>query len=157
MNFSYLASLGKHGFLNTLLTGTYMLTDLLVNPALDYDCVGYYGNSCAPYPTPEWRHMSRFTWETNYNLIVTLGWRYISVRSGLVGLLVFFAVVNFLWSMVGALITPMILSWTSSDVLGAIISIAGVGMLTGSLIMSAWGGPKRRINGVLNFEMLSGV
>jgi hypothetical protein len=30
-------------------------------------------------------------------------------------------------------------------------------MLTGSLIMSAWGGPQRRINGVLNFELLSGL
>lgn len=85
------------------------------------------------------------------------GWRYISARPGLMGLLVFFAAVNFLWGMVGALITPMILSWTSSDALGAIISIAGVGMFTGSLIMSAWGGPRRRINGVLNFEMLSGL
>jgi MFS family permease len=88
---------------------------------------------------------------------ISLGWRYISVRPGLVGLLAFFAVVNFLWAMVGALITPMILNWTSSDALGLIISIAGVGMLTGSLIMSTWGGPRRRINGVLNFEMLSGI
>jgi DHA3 family macrolide efflux protein-like MFS transporter len=87
---------------------------------------------------------------------LSLGWRYISARPGLMGLLTFFAVVNFLWGMVGALITPMILSWTSSDALGAIISIAGIGMLTGSLIMSAWGGPRRRINGVLSFEMLSG-
>jgi DHA3 family macrolide efflux protein-like MFS transporter len=87
---------------------------------------------------------------------LSFGWRYISARPGLVGLLVFFAVVNFLWGMVGALITPMILTWTSTDALGAIISIAGVGMLTGSLIMSVWGGPRRRINGVLNFEMLSG-
>ena len=30
-------------------------------------------------------------------------------------------------------------------------------MLTGSLLMTAWGGPKRRINGVIFFEMLSGV
>jgi hypothetical protein len=29
-------------------------------------------------------------------------------------------------------------------------------MLTGSLLMTVWGGPKRRINGVLFFEMLSG-
>jgi MFS family permease len=87
---------------------------------------------------------------------LSTGWRYISVRPGLVGLLAFFAVVNFLWGMVGALITPMILSWTSSDALGLIISIAGAGMLAGSLFMSAWGGPQRRINGVLNFEMLSG-
>jgi MFS family permease len=88
---------------------------------------------------------------------LVLGWRYISARPGLAGLLVFFAVVNFLWGMVGALIVPMILSWTSSDALGAIISIAGAGMLAGSLIMSAWGGPRRRISGVLNFEMLSGL
>jgi DHA3 family macrolide efflux protein-like MFS transporter len=87
---------------------------------------------------------------------LSFGWRYISARPGLLGLLVLLAAVDFLWGMVGALITPMILSWTSSDALGAIISIAGAGMLTGSLIMSAWGGPQRRINGVLNVEMLSG-
>jgi MFS family permease len=85
------------------------------------------------------------------------GWRYISARPGLVGLLAFSAAVNFLWGVVGALITPMILSWTASDALGVIISIAGVGMLAGSLIMSTWGGPQRRINGVLSFEMLSGL
>ena len=88
---------------------------------------------------------------------LSFGWRYISARPGLMGLLVLLAAVDFLWGMVGALITPMILSWTSSDALGAVISIAGAGMLTGSLIMSAWGGPQRRINGVLNFEMLSGL
>jgi hypothetical protein len=88
---------------------------------------------------------------------LTLGWRYISARPGLKGLLLFFAVVNFLWGMVGALITPMILSWTSSDELGLIIAIAGAGMLAGSLLMSVWGGPRRRINGVLNFELLSGI
>jgi len=85
------------------------------------------------------------------------GWKYITARPGLLGLLLFFAVVNFLWGTVGALIIPMILNFTSADVLGIIISIAGGGMLTGSLIMSVWGGPKRRINGVLNFELFSGV
>jgi MFS family permease len=85
------------------------------------------------------------------------GWRFITARRGLLGLLVFFAVVRFLWGMVGALIAPMILGFTSADVLGAIISIAGGGMLVGSLLMSAWGGPKRRIDGVLHFELLSGL
>jgi MFS family permease len=85
------------------------------------------------------------------------GWRFITARRGLLGLLVFFAVVRFLWGMVGALIAPMILGFTSADVLGIIISIAGGGMLAGSLLMSAWGGPKRRIDGVLHFELLSGL
>jgi DHA3 family macrolide efflux protein-like MFS transporter len=85
------------------------------------------------------------------------GWRFIIARRGLLGLLVFFAVVRFLWGMVGALIVPMILGFTSADVLGIIISVAGGGMLVGSLVMSAWGGPKRRIDGVLRFELLSGL
>jgi DHA3 family macrolide efflux protein-like MFS transporter len=85
------------------------------------------------------------------------GWRFITARRGLLGLLVFFTVVKFLWGMVGALIAPMILGFTSADVLGIVISIAGGGMLAGSLVMSAWGGPKRRIDGVLRFELLSGL
>jgi DHA3 family macrolide efflux protein-like MFS transporter len=55
------------------------------------------------------------------------------------------------------LIEPMILGFTSADVLGIIISVAGGGMLVGSLVMGAWGGPKRRIGGVLYFELLSGL
>ena len=88
---------------------------------------------------------------------IAFGWKYITSRPGLPDLLIFFAVVNFLWGMVGALITPMILGFTSSKVLGIIISVAGAGMLAGSLVMSLWGGPKRRINGVLGFEFLSGI
>jgi MFS family permease len=87
----------------------------------------------------------------------TYGWTYIAARRGLLGLVIFFAIVNFLWGMVGALITPMILGFTSADVLGIIISIAGGGMLVGSLVMSLWGSPKRRIDGVLRFELLSGL
>lgn len=87
---------------------------------------------------------------------LAFGLKYILARKGLLNLLVFLALVNFIWGMVGALIVPMILSFSTSDKLGAIITIAGVGMLTGSLLMTAWGGPKRRIYGVLFFEMLSG-
>jgi DHA3 family macrolide efflux protein-like MFS transporter len=88
---------------------------------------------------------------------LTFGRRYIAARPGLCNLLAFSAVVNFLWGMVGALITPMILGFTTTSGLGGIISVAGFGMLAGSLVMSIWGGPRRRINGVLFFEMLSGV
>jgi MFS family permease len=88
---------------------------------------------------------------------MTVGWTYIAARPGLRGLLRFQTAVNFLWGMVGALITPMILGFTSSEALGLIISIAGLGMLAGSLVMSIWGGPRRRINGVLGFEFLSGL
>ena len=88
---------------------------------------------------------------------LTFGWKYILVRRGLFSLLLFQTGVNFIWGMVGALIVPMILSFTSADQLGFIITIAGVGMFAGSLLMVAWGGPKRRIEGIVTFEALSGV
>jgi hypothetical protein len=88
---------------------------------------------------------------------MTFGWRYISQRAGLAALLAVSVVINFLWGMVGALIVPMILGFASSDRLGLIISIAGTGMLAGSLAMSTWGGPKRRVLGVLGFEFISGL
>ncbi len=87
---------------------------------------------------------------------LSFGWKYIWSRRGLMHLLIFQALVNFIWGMVGALLVPMVLGFTTSDKLGAIITIAGGGMLVGSLLMTAWGGPKRRINGVIFFEMLSG-
>ena len=88
---------------------------------------------------------------------MTFGWRVISARPGLLGLLGASTVINFLWGMVGSLIVPMILGFTSSDGLGFIISIAGTGMLAGSLAMSIWGGPKRRVYGVFGFEFISGL
>ena len=51
--------------------------------------------------------------------------------------------------MIGPLIQPMLLDMTTPAVLGVLFSIIGVGMLVGTLVMSAWGGPKRRIVGVL--------
>lgn len=94
---------------------------------------------------------------TTFKADLSFGWKYILARKGLLNLLFFQATVNFIWGMVGALIVPMILGFTTSDKLGFIITIAGIGMLTGSLLMTAWGGPKRRIIGMLFFELLSGV
>jgi DHA3 family macrolide efflux protein-like MFS transporter len=84
------------------------------------------------------------------------GWTYISVRAGLLGLLLVFAVTNFFSGLIFPLIMPMLMDMTSVDVLGILVSIVGVGMLIGTLVMSAWGGPKRRIHGVLGFLIISG-
>jgi MFS family permease len=84
------------------------------------------------------------------------GWTYISARAGLLGLLLIFAAFNFVSGLIMPLIMPMIMDMTSALVLGYMVSIVGVGMLVGTLVMSAWGGPKRRIHGVLGFLMLAG-
>jgi DHA3 family macrolide efflux protein-like MFS transporter len=85
------------------------------------------------------------------------GLKFIVARKGLLGLVVFTGAVFFLWGMVGALIVPMILGFTTEDVLGLILSVAGLGMLTGGLVMSAWGGPPRKVYGVVGPEMFSGL
>ncbi len=85
------------------------------------------------------------------------GWRYIVARSGLFGLLLIFAAFNFLISLTNPLIAPLVLDMSSPDILGYLASVVGVGMLVGTLVMSAWGGPKRRIHGVLFFLFLAGL
>jgi MFS family permease len=85
------------------------------------------------------------------------GWTYIRQRRGLFGLLIYFASINFVISSATVLFTPMVLSFASAEVLGKILSVSGVGFLLGSLVMSVWGGPRRRVNGVLGFGVLLGV
>lgn len=85
------------------------------------------------------------------------GWHYIVQRPGLLGLLAFFGLTNFVTSLVQVLITPLVLSFASPTVLGSVLSFAGTGMLLGSIAMGVWGGPKRRIHGVLGFSILQGI
>ncbi|MBN1146657.1 MAG: MFS transporter [Anaerolineales bacterium] len=108
------------------------------------------------FPQPETASITAAATQSFWEQM-SYGWKYIARRPGLFGLLGLLAAVNFLWGMVGALIVPMVLSFASSQELGALLSIAGLGMLAGSLAMSAWGGPKRRIHGVLLFEIFSGA
>lgn len=88
---------------------------------------------------------------------VTYGLTYVTARPGLAGLLILYAVNNFLVATVGVLATPLVLGFTSAAVLGTLLSIGGIGMLVGSVVMSAWGGPKRRIYGLLGFFPLCGL
>ncbi len=85
------------------------------------------------------------------------GWRYVSERPGLLGLVMMFAGINFFSSMSGPLLPAMLLTLYTPEVLGIVMSIMGAGMLVGTLVMSAWGGPKRRILGVLGDLLISSL
>lgn len=85
------------------------------------------------------------------------GWNYIVRRPGLIMLLMFFFVTNFAIGLAQVLITPMVLSFTNPLVLGRVLSIGGSGWLLGGILMSTWGGPRRRIYGVFGFEILLGL
>jgi MFS transporter, DHA3 family, macrolide efflux protein len=85
------------------------------------------------------------------------GWRYLRERPGLLSLLVVFAGTNFSLGMLQALLAPLILSFASAATLGSVLSTAGVGMLAGTVVMSVWGGPKRRIRGIFAGLLAQGV
>ncbi|MBN1246780.1 MAG: MFS transporter [Anaerolineae bacterium] len=85
------------------------------------------------------------------------GWTYIRARAGLFGLLIVFAIVNFFVNITFALYTPLILGMTTPDVLGYLNGVGGLGMLVGTLLMSTWGGPQRRIWGIYVAETVLGV
>jgi MFS transporter, DHA3 family, macrolide efflux protein len=85
------------------------------------------------------------------------GWTYVRARSGLVGLLIFFAISNYLMETVIVMSTPLILSFSTPAVLGTLLSVAGIGMLVGSVLISVVGVPKPAIYGVFGGILLSGV
>lgn len=88
---------------------------------------------------------------------VTYGWRYIASYPALLGLLLFFALLNFTFGIGQVLLTPMILRLSNAGILGSILAIGSVGVLVGSIAMSAWGGPKKHIYGVLGFGAIFGI
>lgn len=85
------------------------------------------------------------------------GWKYLFERRGLLALVGFTTSVNFCIALASVLFTPLVLSFASPAVMGTIASVGGVGMLAGSVLMSVWGGPKRRADGVIAFSMGTGA
>jgi DHA3 family macrolide efflux protein-like MFS transporter len=79
------------------------------------------------------------------------GFRYILARPSLLGLQTVFLVGNFFSSMALSVLAPMILGRTGNDelIFGSVQSVGAIGGVIGALMMSAWGGPKRRVHGVL--------
>jgi len=59
--------------------------------------------------------------------------------------------------MLDVLLTPQVLSFASAVVLGTVMAAFGGGMLAGSFFMGIWGGPKRRVYGVLGFGLLQAL
>jgi MFS family permease len=79
------------------------------------------------------------------------GFRYIFKHKGLLGLQLILFSFNVIATFGIVLVQPMILEKTNNDVtlLGTIMSIGAIGGVVGGVIMSVWGGPERKIHGVL--------
>nr|VFK43053.1 MAG: Major Facilitator Superfamily protein [Candidatus Kentron sp. SD]VFK48652.1 MAG: Major Facilitator Superfamily protein [Candidatus Kentron sp. SD]VFK80512.1 MAG: Major Facilitator Superfamily protein [Candidatus Kentron sp. SD] len=87
---------------------------------------------------------------------ITQGTRFIKNNHGLRGLLIIFAISNITVGMYTILIIPMIPDDFSVFVVGMFLSAGGFGMLSGSLLMSIWGGPSNQITGIFFFRLLGG-
>ena len=105
-----------------------------------------------PPRTEEGRQAKGSMWQE-----IRFGWNYITVRKGLLSLLLFFLAINFLAGIMNPLFTPLVLDNWEANVLGYIGTIMGVGMLAGTLVMSAWGGGKRKVFTLLGAGVVGSI
>jgi len=87
------------------------------------------------------------------------GFRYIFARPGLLGLQLVFLSGNLLFGMIGTLAQPFILSRTGNDTLalGTVLGVGAIGGVGGALLMSAWGGFRRRVHGIFGGWIVAAI
>lgn len=78
VNVDYAFGLGSMGRFSINMVGTWLAEQVAQPlPGLgSYDCKGLFGYTCGQ-PSPEWRHVARFTWMAPSDTAVSLSWRYI--------------------------------------------------------------------------------
>ena len=87
------------------------------------------------------------------------GFRYIFSRPSMLGLQLIPFSANLFASTAYAVLAPMILSRTDGNqvIYGTLQSVGAIGGILGGLTMSVWGGPKKRVHGVLTGWMFYGL
>ena len=90
---------------------------------------------------------------------LVFGFRYILNRPSLLYLQSVFFLGNLFFTIAHTLFTPMILATTRGDstILGTVQSAGAIGGLAGGVILTAWGGPKKKIHGVLVSWIVIGI
>jgi len=108
-------------------------------------------------PEPQRKKIEGIT--GNFFKELAYGFRYIVEQRSLLYLQLVFFMGNFFFSIAYTVLTPMILASTQSDtaILGTVQAAGAIGGVVGGVILTAWGGPKKRINGVLIGWILSGL
>ncbi len=87
------------------------------------------------------------------------GFRYIFQRPSLLGLQLVFFFGNLFSGIAFTVFTPMVLARTNQNslILGTVQSSWAIGAVVGGIVMSAWGGFRRRVHGVLGGWIYSGI
>jgi DHA3 family macrolide efflux protein-like MFS transporter len=79
---------------------------------------------------------------------VMFGSRFLARHGALLILIVYVAALNFALNFAWILLTPFVLRVATPTELGTISSVAGFGLVLGGVVLTAWGGPTRRVAGV---------
>ncbi len=87
------------------------------------------------------------------------GFRYIFARPSLLGLQMVFFFGNLFSGIAFTVLSPMVLARTDQNslIFGTVQTAGAVGGIIGGIGMSAWGGFKRRVHGVLGGWIISGI
>ncbi len=87
------------------------------------------------------------------------GFRYIFSRPSLLGMQLVFLIGNFFSGLAWNLLTPMVLARSGENevLLGMVLSAGSIGGVLGGIAITAWGGFKRRVHGVLLGHALLGL
>lgn len=112
-----------------------------------------------PIPQPQQTDAGRAANSGNFLKDLGFGFAYIFKRPGLLGLQLTFMVGNFFNNLAFAVFSPMILARTQQNVaiFSRVNAVGAVGSVLGGIVMSVWGGPKKRVHGVLMGWILTGL
>lgn len=119
--------------------------------------VAIFTLSLVRFPQPDPTAVDTNSQKASFWHEFTYGLRYLSSRKGLLLILVYFALFNLLAAMMSPLLAPMLLDMTTPDIMGVVATVISFGALFGTIIMSAWGGPKRRVVGIIGGGLLIGI
>jgi MFS family permease len=105
-------------------------------------------------PPPKEDERSKSIWKDS-----AFGFRYIYARRSLFLLAMVFFLYNFFATFSVNIFSPMILARTNDSeiILGTIMSVLGIGGLAGGIAIAVWGGPKKRIKGLLGGMAIAGL
>lgn len=85
------------------------------------------------------------------------GVRYVRERPAFIYLMTFVTLAMFFLAGIGyALVTPVVLTFATEEAAGFVVSGFGVGSFIGGILLAVWGGPKRRMHGMLAALAIAG-
>ncbi len=104
-------------------------------------------------PPPKEEEKRKSIWQDS-----VFGFRYIFARRPFLLLVLVFFMYNFFATFAVQIFGPMILARTKDNeiILGSVMSVLGIGGLVGGITMAVWGGPKKKIRGLLGGMILAG-